>query len=87
MKKTILQVDFDDDGGKYFVTAAQNSSVSEIAFDISVIIKCLVRDKHINDNKEMLDLIGKYLADEQYEEVKDEQQTDGQNNQQPTEQM
>ena len=64
----ILTVGITDDG-QYNVQVSGNASVSEVAFCMMVIIKCLDRDEIIKSD-EMLDLINKYLSDPQYEELK-----------------
>ena len=68
-KKTLIKVEFNNETGQYSVELGQGSSVAETAFAVSVIIKCLVRDKIIDNSKIMLDAINKYLNDPQYNEI------------------
>jgi hypothetical protein len=56
------------DDGHYSVIINKNASVPEVAFCMTVIIKCFERDGVI-DKEEMLDMINRYLNDPQYEEV------------------
>ena len=66
--KNVLEVSCNDEGN-YCVTIAEGSSVAEVAFAIAVVLKVLERDGVI-DKSEMQTLIGKYLEDPQYEELK-----------------
>ena len=68
-KKLLLGVAFSDTNNTYTVDIGSGSSVPETAFCISVVIKCLIRDKIIEKSEEILDLVKKYLEDSQYEEV------------------
>ena len=65
--KNILEVSSNDEG-LYQITIGEGNSVEEVAFAISVIIKCFNRDEVIA-KEDMLKLIDKYLNDVQYEEV------------------
>jgi hypothetical protein len=58
----------DNDDGQYVVNVGKGTSVEEVAFGISVIIKCFNRDEIIS-KEDFLDLIDKYLTDVQYNEV------------------
>lgn len=79
-KKLLLGVAFDDANNTYIVDVGQGSSVPETAFAMTVVIKCLLRDKIIEKPEDIIDLIKKYLTDPQYDEVKevenDEQATE-----------
>lgn len=57
-----------DNEGHYQVTVNENTSVEEVAFAMTVVIKCFHRDEVI-DKDDMMSLIEKYLNDVQYEEV------------------
>ena len=50
IERQILSVTSDESNGTYKVNIAQGSSVAEVAFAVSVVSKCLVRDKVIKDN-------------------------------------
>lgn len=63
----ILSISTDNEG-HYKVTVHENMSVEEVAFAMTVVIKCFDRDKVIA-KEDMLKLIDKYLNDVQYEEV------------------
>ena len=65
--KNILEVSSNDEG-LYQIKIGEGNSVEEVAFAISVIIKCFNRDEVIA-KEDMLTLIDKYLNDVQYEEV------------------
>lgn len=54
--------------GNYKVVINEGASVEEVAFAITVLIKCFDRDGVIV-KEDMLKLIDKYLNDVQYEEV------------------
>ena len=70
VERQILSVTSDESNGTYIVNIAQGSSVAEVAFAVSVVSKCLVRDNIIKDNKEFLNLVIKYCTDSQFDEVK-----------------
>ena len=67
MEHNILSISTTDDG-KYKVSVNEGSSVEEVAFAITVVIKCFDRDKVIS-KENFKELIDKYLNDVQYEEV------------------
>lgn len=71
-RKLLLAVAFSNENNTYIVDIPSGSSVSETAFCMSVVIKCLIRDNIIKDSKEVTDLITKYLNDPQYQELKGE---------------
>lgn len=56
--------------GNYTVMVGKDTSVEEVAFAISVLIRCFDRDKVIEKNN-MLELINRYLNNETYSEVTD----------------
>lgn len=68
-RKIVLAVAFDEEEGNYIVDIPAGSNVSEAAFGVSVIIKCLVKDGIIEDSKIFTDAVEKYLNDPQYQEV------------------
>lgn len=69
-KKIILAVAFDDEKDIYTVDIPKGSSVAETAFGMAIVIKCLIRDGVVEKPEDVTELITKYLADPQYEEVK-----------------
>ena len=73
----LLTVSFQQDKNVYSVKLAQGSSVAETAFSMAIVIKCLLKDNIIKSSTEVLDLINKYLTDPQYEEVKENDKTNG----------
>lgn len=70
-KKLIVGVAFNEANNTYSVDIAQGGSVNEVAFAVSVVIKCLVRDGVIENNEYFTDLVNKYLTDPQFNEVKE----------------
>ena len=83
--KKIVDVAFNPEDGKYYVTAGEGSNVNECAFACAVLAKIFVKNDFIKDTKEFEDLIHKYLTDPQYDEVDEtesevktkEEQSDG----------
>ena len=70
-KTDLLNISFDDDSGLYHVNMPQGSTLNETLFAVSVLIKCLVKDKIIEDYKVAINTIEKYCTDSQFEEVKE----------------
>lgn len=70
-KKILMAVAFSEENNTYIVDIPSGSSVSETAFCMSVVIKCLIRDGIIKDANEVTDLINKYMTDPQYQELKE----------------
>lgn len=70
-KVLMLAVALDTDKNVYSVDIPKGSTINEIAFNMAVVIRCMVKDGVIKDAKEMTDLIIKYSTDSQYEEVKE----------------
>lgn len=83
--KKIVDVAFNPEDGKYYVTAGEGSNVNECAFACAVLAKIFVKNGFIKEVKDFEDLIHKYLTDPQYDEVDEtaseaetkEEQTDG----------
>lgn len=83
--KKIVDVAFNPEDGKYYVTAGEGSNVNECAFACAILAKIFVKNGFIKEAKNFEDLIHKYLTDPQYDEVDDtvpeaeakEGQTDG----------
>lgn len=71
MKKLLLGVAYDDETNTYSVDIPAGSNVAETAFSVAVVVKCMVRDKVIEDGKVFTDMLNKYITDPQYEEVKE----------------
>lgn len=72
-RKLLLAVAYEEgDNGKanYIVDIPKGSTVTETAFCMNVVIRCLVRDGIIKDSKEFIDYVLKYLDDVQHSEVK-----------------
>lgn len=70
-KVLMLAVALDTDKNVYSVDIPQGSTINEVAFNMAVVIRCMVKDGVVKDAKEMTDLIIKYSTDSQYEEVKE----------------
>lgn len=70
-KVPMLTVSLDIDKNIYQVDVPKGSTVNEIAFNMAVVIRCLLKDGVIKDIKEMTDLVIKYCTDGQYDEVKE----------------
>lgn len=68
----LLVVSYNDENGQYNVTIPQGSNVPETMFSMAVIIKVLVRDGHLKNYKEALNMIKRYCTDTQFEEVKED---------------
>lgn len=71
----ILEVAFNQEDGKYYVTAGEGSNVNECAFACAILAKIFVKNDFIKETKDFEDLIHKYLTDPQYDEV-DDSETD-----------
>lgn len=72
-RKLLLAVAYeegDNDKANYIVDIPKGSTVTETAFCMNVVIRCLVRDGVIKESKEFIDYVLKYLDDVQYSEVK-----------------
>lgn len=72
-RKLLLAIAYEEgDNGKanYIVDIPKGSTVTETAFCVNVVIRCLVRDGVIKNSKEFIDYVLKYLDDVQYSEVK-----------------
>ena len=70
-KVLMLAVALDTDKNVYSVDIPKGSTINEVAFNMAVVIRCMVKDGVVKDAKEMTDLIIKYSTDNQYEEVKE----------------
>ena len=70
-KVPMLTVSLDIDKNIYQVDVPKGSTVNEIAFNMAVVIRCLLKDKVIENVTEMTDLVIKYCTDGQYDEVKE----------------
>lgn len=75
MKNLLLGVAYDDESNTYSVDIAQGSNVAETAFSVVVVVKCLVRDKVIDKPEVFLEMLNKYLIDPQYEELKENEES------------
>lgn len=72
VRKELLNVSFDEENNTYHVFIPSGSSVSETAFCVHVLIKCLIKDGVIEKSEEFINLVNKYLGDIQYEELKND---------------
>ena len=70
-KVPMLTVSLDIDKNIYQVDVPKGSTINEIAFNMAVVLRCLLKDKVIKDVTEMTDLVIKYCTDGQYDEVKE----------------
>lgn len=70
-KVLMLAVALDTDKNVYSVDIPKGSTINEVAFNMAIVIRCMVKDGVVKDAKEMTDLIIKYSTDSQYEEVKE----------------
>lgn len=71
--KELLSVKFNEDNNTYSVFAASGSSLNEVMFCLSVVIKCLVKDGIIEDSSKAMAMLTRYLVDPQFEEVINEE--------------
>lgn len=72
-RKLLLAVAFEegDDGqANYIVDIPKGSTVTETAFCVNVVIRCLIKDKIIEKPSDFLDYVTKYLNEPQYGETK-----------------
>jgi hypothetical protein len=69
-KKMLMKVTFDEETGNYIVELSKGGSVPEMAFAISVVIKCLTRDGYVEKSEDFIAMISNYLNDPQYNEPK-----------------
>lgn len=70
-KVSMLTVSLDIDKNIYQVDVPKGSTINEIAFNMAVVIRCLLKDNVIKNVTEMTDLVIKYCTDGQYDEVKE----------------
>ncbi len=70
----ILQYAVLSDGKGYQVYVYPGMTVAEIAFNMMVTIKLLLKDGYIKSKAEFDALIEKYFNDPQYAEVKDDEE-------------
>lgn len=71
MQDFLLKISLCDEGKSYKIEAAKGTSVNDIMFGVSVLIKCMVRDNVIPNQDIALEMLNTYLNDEQYNEVKE----------------
>jgi hypothetical protein len=67
-KKLIVAVAYDEVNNTYSVDVSEGTSVPEVAFAVSVVIKCLERD-NVMSKKDFMEFLNRYLTDEFYNEV------------------
>jgi hypothetical protein len=67
-KKLIVAVAYDETNNTYSVDISEGTSVPEVAFAVSVVIKCLERD-NVMSKKDFMEFLNRYLTDEFYNEV------------------
>lgn len=68
-KRLILAIGFNETTGRYEINIPSGSNVPECAFGVSALIKCLVREKIMDNQQDFIDLISKYTYDIQYAEL------------------
>lgn len=71
MSKVVLNVTLSDDGKQYRINCDKGISVNEMMFGVAVAIRCLVRDKVIDKSDVAINMLNRYLNDEQFAEVKE----------------
>jgi hypothetical protein len=64
----IVAVAYDEVNNTYSVDVSEGTSVPEVAFAVSVVIKCLERD-NVMSKKDFMEFLNRYLTDEFYNEV------------------
>ena len=64
-----LMLSIHEENGTYYVQTSKDSNVPEIAFEVAVMIRCLLKDGFIKDVDEFVDFVKKYATDPQYGEV------------------
>lgn len=72
-RKLLLAVGFEEaENGtaNYIVQIPEGSSVTETAFCVNVVIRCLIKDNVIEKPSDFLDYVTKYLNEPQYGETK-----------------
>lgn len=72
--KLILEVSFNEEIGNYDIRVGSGMSVNECMFGISAFMRCLVRDKVVEDKQILLDLLSRYLNDPQFDEIKTDEE-------------
>lgn len=70
--KVVLHVETDLEKSNYTVKADEGSSVNEMAFAVSVVIKTLIKANYIKNRHDFIKLVHKYCTDPQYSEVEDD---------------
>lgn len=76
-EKLILRIAFNEETGNYSLTAGKGMSVNELMFGVSALIRCLVRDKIVDDKNIPVEMLNRYLNDSQYDELKQEEENEG----------
>ena len=66
---TLLAVNYDQEKDIYNVRIPAGSNVAETAFCMTVVVKCMLRDKVIDKPEAITELINKYCNDPQYNEI------------------
>lgn len=66
-----LQLGILFDGGKYRVYFYPGMTVEEVAFDIMVLTRLLIAEKHVKNKKEFDTLVKKYFNDPQYKPLEE----------------
>lgn len=69
----------DDDGG-YQLYVYPGMSVAELAFDVMVTIRLLMKEGYLKDEKDFVELIYKYFNDPQYAPLEKSDGQDTSNN-------
>lgn len=76
-RQLILAIGFNHTQNNYEINIPQGSNLNEVAFGISAMIKCLLRDAVLKEPQEFLELIVRYLTDPQYNELEGDNNVSG----------
>lgn len=71
-EKVILKIS--ENENRYNVQIPEGLSIPEVLFGVSIVIRCLNRDGYLKTIDEGIEMIKRYCTDEQFAEVKDEQE-------------
>ena len=71
-EKVILKIS--ENENRYNVQIPEGLSIPEVLFGVSIVVRCLHRDGYLKTIDEGIEMIKRYCTDEQFAEVKDEQE-------------
>lgn len=69
--KQILEVKFNEENGQYLVNCDKDTTVNEVFFAMTVVIKCFEQSKLIEKRSDALDILNRYLYDPQFEAIEE----------------